>query len=1050
MSSVVGGIEIQMAADLARLRRDMADAKTMVGGAATSLQGMANTVKAAFGAIGLGLSVAAFSNWIKSAINAADETFNLSQKVGIAAQDLAGLQLAFGQAGVGSAAMQTALVKLSKNVAEGNEAFGRMGVSVRAADGTLKSSKQVLYDVADVFESMPDGIRKTALATEVFGKAGADLIPMLNGGSEGLEAMADMAEKLGLVIDDKTAKAADEFNDTVDLLGKGTQGVAMQVAAQLLPTLTNLAGAFLTSMTSGNRLANVAAVLSTVLKTLYSVAVGVVGYITALGQSLGGLAAATVMLARGEFAQAAATMRSTYTDAGDTIKATASEIAKAWDDTGGEGVQAAVQMGQASDRMVVSTKEQEAAIKAAAAEAKRAADAAQRNTEAVLKAQAEQEKWRKEWFEEEAKRDLQRIAQYEATQQAEDARVASAAKMVQAIRTETEQLGMSNEEREISVALLKLEEAGIVEGTYAYQVYAEEIRAAIVDRNAVKASIDQTRAISDEWQKSVDAINASLSDALFRAFESGKGFADAFKTTLANAFKTLILQPTIKAIMAPISGAIGSIFSGGASASTGGSTGGMLGNLGSLGSMIGGLGSLGTIFGTGAGMTIGTGISGTIGALGSAGAMMSGGATMSGLAMGAGAIAPYALAAYALYQAFKHKATPHMGSAVRSNASGQATMWGIDGSQILNNYSAETDAAMRALSAGSVGGLNTLAAAFGGAANFSADSRFASDGNDPSIGQYILNRGSARVGYVGNGTDYAKYSANGEEAFKAYSAGVLQATLGALDEIGLPKWAQKQFEDLGSGATIDNFNAVAQAVAQTNVALLGLQDNLQPLGGVFSRVAGLSSDALFQLTEFAGGIDAFAQKTASFVSNYYSKDEQAGIQARDVIASLKAAGFSDSTIAGLDTRAEFRALVESRNVNTAAGREQLAALLTIGDAFAGLTDIMAEQGKGLTALAAAAPGGSNALGNLLTDSANGGPAELSVSSQVGQSNALLQQVIDSLAAVQANVTAALNTGSAATVAAVNKVTTAITNGGNPNNMGPQYYGDIGAELNPGS
>jgi len=1036
--STLGTIEIQMLANLARLQQDMNAAKGMVGNATSAIQSSVNFAKNAFVGLAAGLSVGAFSNWIKGAIDAADEAFNLSQKIGVSTKDLAGMKLAFQQAGIGSEGMQKALVALSKGVAENKEVFGQLGVAVRNSDGTLRTTRAVLGDLADSFKGMPDGIRKTSMATEAFGKAGADLIPLLNQGAAGLDEMDQMAAKLGLTISDETAKAADDFNDTLELIGQGGKGVATQIAAQMLPTLTSLAQGFLTSMTQGNRLASVAQVLSTMLKGLYSVAVGVVGYITALGRSLGGLAAATVQLASGEFRAAAETMKATYSDTGDTIRATASQISQAWEDTGGESVQAAVTMSRASGEMVVRTKEQEAAIKAAAAEAKRAAEEAKKNTEAVLKAQAEQEKWRKEWFDEEAKRDLQRIAQYEATQNAEDARVASAAQMVAAIRRETEQLAMSNEEREISIALLKLEESGIVKGSYVYGVYAAQIRAAIVDRNAVKESIEQTKAIGDEWKRSVDAINASLSDALFRAFESGKGFADAFKTTLANAFKTLILQPTIKAVLAPISGAIGSMFSGTASASGGGAGGGMS-LMGSLGSMVGGLGSLGTIFGTGASLSLGGGFGA---AMGSAGAMMSGGASMSGLAMGAGALAPYAVAAYALYQAFKHKATPHVGSAVNLSAAGASTLWG-DGSGFTNSFSAETDAALRSLGGGSVGGLNTLAAAFGGAANFGGQARFAADGKDASIGQYQLTRAGLSVGGVGLTPGGKAYTSDGAEAFKAFSADVLRASVNALSQIGLPQWARKQFQELGSGATIDNFNAVAQAVAQTNVALLGLQEGLQPLGGVFGRVAGLSSDALYQLTEFAGGIDAFARKAQSFVQNYYSKDEQAGIQARDVIASLKAAGFSDATIAGLDTRAEFRALAESRNVGTARGREQLAALLTIGDAFAGLTDIMTEQGKGLNALAAAAPGGSGALGNLLTDSANAGTPELTVSSQIGQTNTLLQQVIDTVTTTSANVTTALNTGAAATVAAVNKVAVVFTDANR--GQGTGYYGDIGSE-----
>jgi hypothetical protein len=67
-------------------------------------------------------------------------------------------------------------------------------------------------------------------------------------------------------------------------------------------------------------------------------------------------------------------------------------------------------------------------------------------------------------------------------------------------------------------------------------------------------------------KKSSDEINRSLTDGLMRAFESGKGFAQAFRDTLVNMFKTMILQPTISAILSPVSGGMASMMSGGGGA----------------------------------------------------------------------------------------------------------------------------------------------------------------------------------------------------------------------------------------------------------------------------------------------------------------------------------------------------------------------------------------------------------------------------------------------------------------------------------------------------
>ena len=97
---IAGQIEIQMMADLARLKKDMDEAKGIVGNAAAAMGSAMDFVKGAIGGMVAGLSVHAFTGWLKAAIDAGDATKEFAQKTGIAAKDVAGLQLAFKQGGV--------------------------------------------------------------------------------------------------------------------------------------------------------------------------------------------------------------------------------------------------------------------------------------------------------------------------------------------------------------------------------------------------------------------------------------------------------------------------------------------------------------------------------------------------------------------------------------------------------------------------------------------------------------------------------------------------------------------------------------------------------------------------------------------------------------------------------------------------------------------------------------------------------------------------------------------------------------------------------------
>lgn len=342
---IVGDMEIRLRADIARLQRDMDDARRIAGNAMDRIGRAAGAAKMAIGALAAGLSVAAFGAWIKSAIDAGDAANKLSAKTGIAVKDLAGLQMSFNLGGVSTDAMTSSMSRLSKGMVEGSKTLDVLKISTKNADGSFKSTRDVLYTLADKFAGMKDGAQKTALALELFGKSGAELIPMLNGGSEAMREMDAMAVKLGMSISEDAAKKAEEFNDTLDLLHMGSQGIARSLAAEMLPTLTSLAGTFLTTMTEGDKLAKTAQFLGNAFKILYSVGVAVVeafktvgtvigGMIAHFTNVLGGFAEVAQKLIAGDFKGAVESAATTIRHSGAIAVGVGEDIAASWQDTG--------------------------------------------------------------------------------------------------------------------------------------------------------------------------------------------------------------------------------------------------------------------------------------------------------------------------------------------------------------------------------------------------------------------------------------------------------------------------------------------------------------------------------------------------------------------------------------------------------------------------------------------------------------------------------------------------------------------------------------------
>ena len=181
----------------------------------------------------------------KSTANYGEELLKTSQKIGIKVEALAGLQHAANLADLSNESLSTGLKKLSVNMVDaarqtgdGEALFRRLGVSATDATGQLRPTEQVLLDLADVFANSKDGAGKAEVAVKLFGKAGLDLIPFLNQGKVGIKELMAEAERLGLVLSQQDAEAANKFNDELKKLQAATKGLTLEVGTGLIPYLT--------------------------------------------------------------------------------------------------------------------------------------------------------------------------------------------------------------------------------------------------------------------------------------------------------------------------------------------------------------------------------------------------------------------------------------------------------------------------------------------------------------------------------------------------------------------------------------------------------------------------------------------------------------------------------------------------------------------------------------------------------------------------------------------------------------------------------------------
>lgn len=188
-------------------------------------------------------AAAAFGALTKSAIDAADQMGKAAQKAGQAVETFS--QFAF----VGSLAdasieeLGKGFKELSKNIVLNNKAFDELGIARLTKDGTFRDASDVLLDISDKLAGMRDGVNKVTYATELFGKAGQNLIPLLNQGRDAIKAQMEEAKALGVVIDEKLSSQSQEFNDNLTRMGAGLKGIGLDIARAVLPNLIEMSKA---------------------------------------------------------------------------------------------------------------------------------------------------------------------------------------------------------------------------------------------------------------------------------------------------------------------------------------------------------------------------------------------------------------------------------------------------------------------------------------------------------------------------------------------------------------------------------------------------------------------------------------------------------------------------------------------------------------------------------------------------------------------------------------------------------------------------------------
>ncbi len=416
------------------------------------------------------------------------------------------------------------------------------------------------------------------------------------------------------------------------------------------------------------------------------------------------------------------------------------------------------------------------------------------------------------------------------------------------------------------------------------------------------AEFDKLKELQAQAKKFYEDIERGLTDSLYRAFESGKGFFSTLWDGIKNLFKTTVLKLIVQGVVGGGLGTAGGL----ASAATGGGGLGGIGNLFSSASslfsvgsqVVAGTMSVANALGTVAANFTGSGISGLLATNGAFGTAAAGAGGITGALASIGPVGWAAIAGGALLA---------LGSGRGETRSGASYITGADGSTVkqMGPSGGEIAGAQaRDLFAFAQNTIKTTLESVGSKAvlsNFVAGLESSKNGKGFAYAGGRINGVGFGESGGRDGGQFGFSNMNSEQALAAYTTNLKQATLQAIQVASdIPAIIADQLRGVNINALADaDLDKLSQGIASTVAGVNAFRASLD--GSVFKNLKNLSFEAAAGLLKTSGGLEALNQKLSGYYDNLKQAYERESTALKSTID--KFAGFSRALLAFRDSLA---------------------------------------------------------------------------------------------------------------------------------------------------
>ena len=190
-------------------------------------------------------AVEKIAEWAAETSEAAENIERESAKLGVSIEQIESLQSVakltgtdYGELAMQFEKLQLSLSKVGEKATPASEALRVLGLNAAQLRG--QSLDQQIETLAGAFSRFADGPAKTAAAMALLGKTGADMIPFLDKGKEGMEDLRQVAERTGVVLSGELIESMAQTREHISELSLAWTAASREIYAAFNPAIDAL------------------------------------------------------------------------------------------------------------------------------------------------------------------------------------------------------------------------------------------------------------------------------------------------------------------------------------------------------------------------------------------------------------------------------------------------------------------------------------------------------------------------------------------------------------------------------------------------------------------------------------------------------------------------------------------------------------------------------------------------------------------------------------------------------------------------------------------